>query len=92
MIPVTMHRSPGICFTAEENPGKPQQKGGEDYIPSVRDSGTSRFIRCLTTCRFEWQFRSKKAAYLNLITFIKSSNAIKYVVTLASRDRKENAD
>ena len=24
MIPGAMHRSPGICLTAEENPGKPQ--------------------------------------------------------------------
>ena len=24
MIPGAVHRSPGICLTAEENPGKPQ--------------------------------------------------------------------
>ena len=24
IIPETVHRSPGICLTAEENPGKPQ--------------------------------------------------------------------
>ena len=24
MIPGAVHRSPGICFRAEENPGKPQ--------------------------------------------------------------------
>ena len=24
MIPRAVHRSPGICLTAEENPGKPQ--------------------------------------------------------------------
>ena len=24
MIPGTVHRSPGICLTAEENPGKPE--------------------------------------------------------------------
>ena len=25
MIPGAVHRSPGICLTAEENPGKPQE-------------------------------------------------------------------
>ena len=31
MIPGVVHRSPGICLTAEENPGKPQLETVDEY-------------------------------------------------------------
>ena len=30
MIPEAVHRSPGICLTAEENPGKPARKQSDE--------------------------------------------------------------
>ena len=40
MIPGTVHRSPGICLTVEENPGKPQL--GDRLMKGLRDQSSSQ--------------------------------------------------
>ena len=52
MIPETMHRSPNICLTTEENPGKPEL-GDQYYISRLF------YYSCIV-------FESLICAYVNL--------------------------